>query len=380
MHAPLRSSFQAEWRSLGELEPFAAEWRTLAARAIEPNVFYTPAFALAAAPVFGADAGAVLVRAAGGMLVGLFPARIQHWRHGRHSMLVGWSHRFAPLGTPLVDGDEPEAVVAAWLDHLSRDQAMPARLLLPLIAEQGAFAKALDAVLARQGRRSAAFSRHERALLAPGTGRTGYIERAVSGIRRKKLRRQRRLLEEIAPVTLATASGAAGLEAALKDFLALEASGWKGLAGTAIVDDPRIRNFVQRAVIGLAADGQARIDRLMLAGRAVAVTVTLGSGDTAWCWKIAYDESLARCSPGVQLICALTESLLAGPQPLRVDSCAGPDHPMIDHLWRERLALSDRLIALRPSIMPFSLACRVEALRRFTVAAAKAVRQGLRRR
>ena len=39
----------------------ASEWRDLAARALEPNVFYDPAFALAAAPVFGADAGAVLV-------------------------------------------------------------------------------------------------------------------------------------------------------------------------------------------------------------------------------------------------------------------------------------------------------------------------------
>ena len=37
------------------------EWRDLARRALEPNVFYDPAFALAAAPVFGADAGAVLV-------------------------------------------------------------------------------------------------------------------------------------------------------------------------------------------------------------------------------------------------------------------------------------------------------------------------------
>ena len=98
-------------------------------------------------------------------------------------MVVGWTHPFAPLGTPLVDRDEPEAVIAAWLDHLSRDPAMPARLLLPLIPEQGAFAKALDTVLARQGRRSAAFGRHERALLAPGARARG-IPRA------RDLRRQ----------------------------------------------------------------------------------------------------------------------------------------------------------------------------------------------
>ena len=28
------------------------------------------------------------------------------------------------------------------------------------------------------------------------------------------------------------------------------------------------------------------------------------------------------------------------------DSCATPDHPMIDHLWRDRLAMADLMIAL----------------------------------
>ena len=53
---------------------------------------------------------------------------------------------------------------------------------------------------------------------------------------------------------------------------------------------------------------------------------------------------------------------------------------MIDHVWRERLALSDRLIALRPSALPFALACRIETLRRSAIAAAKAVRDRLRGR
>ena len=181
-------------------------------------------------------------------------------------------------------------------------------------------------------------------------------------------------------MTFATTSGAAGIEAALKDFLVLEASGWKGLAGTAIVGDPAIKNFVQSAVLGLAAGGQARIDRLLFNGTAIAATVTLASGDTAWCWKIAYNEGLARSSPGVQLICDLTENLLAGAQPLRVDSCASARHPMIDHVWRERLSLGDRLIGVKSSALSFTFARAVEALRRRAVGAAKAVRDAVRAR
>jgi|GraSoiStandDraft_4_1057263.scaffolds.fasta_scaffold159646_3 CelD/BcsL family acetyltransferase involved in cellulose biosynthesis len=380
MHAPLSPAFRSEWCSVAALESIAEEWRALAARALEPNVFYEPAFALAAAPVFGADAGAVLVRTAGGRLAGLFPARIDRWRGGFTSTLVGWTHPYAPLGTPLIDRDEPESVIAAWLDHLGRDPAMPAQLLLPLVPEQGAFAAALDRVLARQGRRAAAFGRHERALLAPGAERTKYLERAVSGRKRKKLRRLRRRLEDIAPVTVATATGAADVGVALKDFVVVEASGWKGRAGTAIVNNPAIRDFVQKAVAGLAAEGRARIERLLLNDTTIAAAVTLASGDTAWCWKIAYNEGLARSSPGVQLVCKLTENLLAQPTPLRVDSCATPDHPMIDHVWRERLALSDRLIALRRSAMPFALTCWIETLRRSAIAATKALRDRIRGR
>jgi hypothetical protein len=103
------------------------------------------------------------------------------------------------------------------------------------------------------------------------------------------------------------------------------------------------------------------------------------SGDTAWCWKIAYSEGVARFSPGVQLLLDLTASLLAQPKPARVDSCATADHPMIDHIWRERLPLHDRLIALRPSAVPFPLARGIETLRRSAIAAAKALRDRIRR-
>jgi CelD/BcsL family acetyltransferase involved in cellulose biosynthesis len=378
MHAPLYAALRVEWRRLDALDPVAGELRDLADRALEPNVFYDPAFMLAAAPVFGGEAGAVLVRSAPGRLTGLFPARIERWRGGLAPMLVGWTHPFAPLGTPLVDHIDPEAVIGAWLDFFS-DPASPATMLLPLLPETGAFAKALDAVLERSGRRHAHFGRHQRAWLDPGAGRDNYLDHAVSAGRRKELRRQRRRLEEIAPVTFATASGADDIAAALKDFCVLEASGWKGLAGTAIVNDASVKTFVQRAVTELAADGRARIDRLFLNGRAIAAAVTLESGGAAWCWKIAYNEGVSRFSPGVQLVLELTESLLAKPAPIRVDSCATADHPMIDHVWRERLALSDRLIALRPSAMPFAMACGVETARRAAIDTARTLRNRLRR-
>ncbi len=380
MHAPLSRFYRVEWREIATLAPLADEIRALAARAAEPNVFYEPAFMLAAAPVFGEDVGATLVRTATGRLAGVFPARRERPQGGLLPMLTGWTHPFAPLGVPLVDRDDPQGVIAAWLDRLVHDPQTPALLLMPLLPETGVFATALDAVLASNGQASAAFGRHERALLDPGSDRAGYLERAISMGRRKELRRQRRRLEDIAPVTFAKASDPDGVAAGLSDFLVLEASGWKGVAGSAIVNEPAVKAFVQGAVVGLAAQGQASVDRMLLDGRAIAATVTLQSGSTAWCWKIAYCEGVARFSPGVQLVCELTERLTTEPKIVRVDSCAAAEHPMIDHVWRERLVLSDRLIALKRAPVPFALACRMERLRRGAIAAARQIRDRLHRR
>jgi hypothetical protein len=159
--------------------------------------------------------------------------------------------------------------------------------------------------------------------------------------------------------------------------MTLEAGGWKGAAGTAMLNHPAAAAFVERAVTDLAAEGKARIDRLHLDDKPIAAMITLSSGDTTWCWKTAYDEGFARFSPGVQVLCKLTESLLATPTPLRVDSCATPNHPMIDHVWRERLALSDRMIELKRAPMRFALVCGFEGLRRTAIGSARMVRDRL---
>jgi hypothetical protein len=138
---------------------------------------------------------------------------------------------------------------------------------------------------------------------------------------------------------------------------------------------------MQQVVTDLAATGQARIERLAIGERTIAAALTLRSGSAGWFWKIAYDQDAARASPGVQLALELTRSLLAELSLAQVDSCAVPDHPMIDHLWRERLELSDHLIAVGPrASLVFPLACGLEGARRFAIAAAKRVRGRLRSR
>jgi len=107
-----KSLFRIEWRPLAALASIAPQWRDLAARVLEPNVFYEPAFALAAARVFGCDAGAGLVwsREPPARLVGLFRAAITRHRYGVPLRVMAvWTHPYGPLGTPLVNAEAGEA-------------------------------------------------------------------------------------------------------------------------------------------------------------------------------------------------------------------------------------------------------------------------------
>jgi CelD/BcsL family acetyltransferase involved in cellulose biosynthesis len=375
-------SFAVEWRPLAALGAIVAQWRELAESALEPNVFYEPAFALAAAPLFGRDAGAILVWSGTSprKLLGLFPARIEARRYGvGPPLLIGWTHPYAPLGVPLVEREAAEAVVAAWLAHIAGNADLPGLLLLPYLSEDGAFAAVLAAILRRAQIAAAGFNRHCRAALAPQAGeRSQYLERALSTRKLKELRRTGRRLAEQGALLFTAATEPAAVGPGFNDFLALEAGGWKGRAGTAAAMHADIGSFMRTALRALAAEGKVAINRLLVDGRAIAASITLRSADRAWFWKIAYDERFARYSPGVLLTVALTEDLAGDSSLACADSCATADHPMIDHVWRERMPLQDLLVGVRPRA-PFGLARRLEGLRGSLIATAKRARRKLLR-
>jgi Acetyltransferase (GNAT) domain len=134
----------------------------------------------------------------------------------------------------------------------------------------------------------------------------------------------------------------------VEDFLRLEAEGWKGRAGTASTQRPDRLAFVRQVAAGMAADRLARVYLLKLDGRAIATVIMFVQGGRGWAWKIAYDETLARFSPGVQVMVGLTDDLLGDPAISSLDSLAEVPHQMLSHVWRERLALDDWLVDLTP--------------------------------
>ena len=374
--------FDVEVRPLTELAAIADEWRRLAWRAVEPNAFYEPAFALAAAPLLGASVQVGLIWSqTPRQLVGLFPVRVDRGRYGvPFSILVGWTHPYAPYGMPLVDRDMVEPVIAAWVDHIAHDPGLPDLVLMPFLGQAGPFASTLADVLARRGCQATAFDRHQRPLLAPGANRADYFQRTMGGKRFRHFRRRQRRLEELGGVCFEQLQNTEAVARGLDDFFRIEAIGWKGRSGTAAAQNEAVHRFMRSAVTALSAEGKVAIERLSAGGKTIAAAIALKSGDGAWGWKVAYDEAYADYSPGILAVAGLTEALLAEPGIAQADSCASADDTMAPQLWAESLTIADWLFTAAPGEFSFAVASRLEALRRTDFAAAKSARDHLRRR
>ena len=63
---------------------------------------------------------------------------------------------------------------------------------------------------------------------------------------------------------------------------------------------------------------------------------TDGAGETGFAFKITFDETFSRFSPGVQLELDNVERVHRLPHLRFMDSCAAPNRFMINHLWPDR--------------------------------------------
>jgi len=178
------------------------------------------------------------------------------------------------------------------------------------------------------------------------------------------LRRQRKRLAEHGVVRFEAARSGEEVVPALERFLTLEASGWKARRGTALVQDAGDAAFIRRATLALAQTGQCEIVTLYAGDTPVAAAVVLRHQNRAFYFKLGVDERFAKFSPGVQLTLDLTQHLCADPDITLADSTAAADHPMINPIWRDRLAIGDILVPLRRSDPMVPLIHAAASLRR----------------
>ena len=337
----------------------ADQWRGLAERAIEPNGYYLPEWELAVnafAP--GRTSVSVLstwsdAESGGADLIGLLPA-ISLWRACKIPLpaLVS-GDPYGTLGTALLDRDRARDAVAGLMRQ-ARGAGAHA-LILRDVTLDGAVMKAFAEVLGQSGMAPCVLQSHCRACLDASGDADALLREALGPKKLKELRRQRNRLAEHGEVRFEVARTPDEVAGALEIFLTLEASGWKGRRGTALNQEDGDAAFIRRATVELADKAQCEIVTLRAGATPVAAAIVIRHQDRAFYFKLGVDERFAKLSPGVQLTLDLTRYLCADPAIASADSTAAPGHPMIDPIWRGRLAIGDVLIPLRPADSTVSL-------------------------
>jgi hypothetical protein len=333
----------------------AGAWCALSDRAVEPNGYYLPEWALAVNATARGRVGASALRAwsdasfshdGPARMIALLPV-VSLWRTYRLPLpgLVS-AQPYGTLCTPPLDG----GVTGDAAERLMREarRAGAHGLILRDMSLDGKAMRAFAEVLRRDGMRPRLLQSHLRACLDAKRNADELLAEALGPKKHKELRRQRNRLAEHGAIRFEVARSPGDVAAALETFLTLEGSGWKRKRGTALVQDEGDTAFVRRATAALAGSDQCEIVTLHAGDTPVAAAIVLRHQDRAFYFKLGVDERFAKFSPGVQLTLDLTRYLCADPRIASADSTASPDHPMINPIWRGRLAIGDVLIPLRP--------------------------------
>lgn len=311
-------------------------WEALGSASVEANGFLDPAFVQAAAQHARRGRGArLLLTSSAGGLCGLLPVMPALSVYGLPLPALVASQPYNLLSTPLVHRADPVGAADALLGAAA---AAGARVLvLPMMPLAGPAWQALQQAMATRRLGYHVDAVHSRAVLETCLDDETYLRSGFGARRLKELRRQGHRLDELGAVDFVIHRLPESVEQGVERFLALEAEGWKGRRGTALGQHPGDTAFVRTLAADLSRRAAFDVAELTLDGRTIASGLIIRQADRALFFKIAYDETLARYSVGVQLTLRLTRALIADPTIRHVDSTAMAGHPMIDHLWRERL-------------------------------------------
>lgn len=287
-----------ERRLLSACAAIQPEWSDLAARAIEPNLFFEPEFALPAAQhlVSFRDVSVLLLwqqEMDGSRRLFAFIPSVSVRRLFGPEELVGWSDPRIASAAPLVDHDQAGRVIAAVLSAPGRwSPAVRRDLRFSGIDLEGPFALAL--LRAAETLSTAATLRAAPPSPRPPADGNGPDLAAL----RHGLSRHGRL-------AFAEASSRQDLRDMVELVLALEASGSLARAGAATLQDIRETAFLRAMTRNLARSRQCRAGLLTLDGQPVAGALLLGKGPRRWLYAAVEDERYASFAPLAQLVSLL---------------------------------------------------------------------------
>ncbi len=266
------------------------EWDTLVRARPRPSPFLLHGWLREWWQHFG-EGGELAVHVAyrDGRLVGALPLCVRPRYGMRVLSFVGGED--ASLADVLVADGEPPEVASALVDRgVSSGQDF---------AEFSGLSTASRLVAILGPSRLSLVERSEAPVLDLTPGWEQVYASKLSSKKRNHYRRRRRQLAEVGRVDVVVARTEPELEQALDDAFTLHALRWEGRPDGSGFATPAGRSFQHAAVRALAPLGVPRIVTLKIDGRPVAFHYYLVLDGRMYVYRIAFDPSFARLSPGV---------------------------------------------------------------------------------
>mgnify|MGYP000300305149 CR=1 FL=1 len=339
-------------RSPRELETRAAPWEALRADALEQNINYEPVPLLALLEAFSPADVTVLFIWHEETLIGVWPVqrkRTLPLLPVRQIASFHTEHMMASV--PLVHRDHVRRCIDAftgWLDG----QRMPTIFTITEAVDRSAFWPRLIAALNGDGHVVETVSRTDRAALLRDDLSAEEYRRAVTSARsRNALARKRRRLESehgpwrlhfaanaLTPASDALASVADPGEL-LAELIAVEASSWKGEHGSAIARQAGLERFVRTLAEHAAARGRLFLIVARAGERVAAAQIGVVNDGEILIYKLGFDESLGRHSPGLLLMHDVVHQALEASPPCSIDGCGASGSRLFNTCLGERREL-----------------------------------------
>jgi CelD/BcsL family acetyltransferase involved in cellulose biosynthesis len=124
---------------------------------------------------------------------------------------------------------------------------------------------------------------------------------------RKSLRRSENRLAQLGKVSMEISEGGDDLDRLLEEGFRVEASGWKGQEGTAIISTPETERFYRQIAYWGVETGMLRLAFLRVGEKPIAFAFSLETADRHYVWKLGHDADLDQVGPGRVLIARTIE-------------------------------------------------------------------------
>lgn len=322
------------------------QWEALAKDTIEPNVFYEHWALIPALRLYGSSSVKVAFvleqdpnAAVKSRLVGVFPLEFgTRFRHLPIRCVRMWKHPHCYLASPLLATGFQAQCWESLFQWLKDTPDSGPVFELRTISGDGAILRSLQACAFSQRSPLHISELYTRALLELGGSGEQYIRSSIGGDHRRSYARKKRQLSARGNMKVSLLGLGDSVDGWLKDFLQVEASGWKGKTATAMACHNADRQFLTDISQEAFVRNRLMMITMKLDDKPIASHVGIYAGDGAFAIKIAYDESFGQFSPGILLeLEAIHELHQQRPRPCQwVDCCSAADSMVMKRVWKQQ--------------------------------------------